>query len=387
MAESAPLLFSPLAIKSVTLANRIVIPPMAQYSAVEGMANDWHFANLSKFAMGGAGLVIVEATAVERQGRITNGCLGLWNDAQVAAFKPMVAFLASQGAVPGIQIGHAGRKAGIQRPWHGNGPLSEADVARGDQRWGALGPSARPLAEGWQVPKAMDADDLERTRDAFAAAAGRARQAGFEVLEIHMAHGYLLQAFLSPLANARNDAYGGDRAGRMRFPLEVAAAVRAAWPDDKPLFCRISAVDGIDGGWDMDDSVALARALKERGVDVIDCSSGGNSVKGATNSSLGRGPGFQVPFAARIRREADIMTQAVGYIRTAALAEQVLADGACDLVAIGREALYNPFWPRHAARQLGVDADFEAWPEQYGWWLEKWDKGIRRHQDEPAAGS
>ena len=252
-----------------------------------------------------------------------------------------------------------------------------AEIARGDRLWKPFGPSENALAEGWLTPKMMDDADLARTRQNFADAAERAGEAGFDIVEIHMAHGYLLQSFLSPLSNKRSDGYGGDRAGRMRFPLEVAEAVRAVWPKDKPLFVRISSVDGIDDGWEMDDSVALAHELKAGGIDVIDCSSGGNSPKGATNANLTRGPGYQVPFAERIKREVGIQTMAVGLIREPELAEMILQDGRADLIAVGRQALVDPFWALHAAQHFDIDPDFEKWPHQYAWWLEKWDKGLR----------
>lgn len=377
MTTTRPLLFEPLTIASVILSNRIVISPMDQYSAIDGVPTDYHLVHYGKFAMGGAGAVFVEATGVSEEGRITNGCPGLYNAEQVAAFRPITDFIKRQRSVPAVQIGHGGRKASTQRPWEGGGPVGAAEVARGDRQWTPLGPSDNALAEGWLTPKMMDNADLAKTRQDFADAAGRAAEAGFEILEIHMAHGYLLQSFLSPLSNKRNDAYGGDREGRMRFPLEVAEAVRAAWPKDKPLFVRISSVDGIDGGWEMEDSVALAGELKARGVDVIDCSSGGNSPKGATNANLTRGPGFQVPFAERIRRDVGIKTMAVGLIRDPDFAEQVLRDGRADLVAVGRQALVDPFWALHAAQHFDIDPDFEKWPHQYAWWLEKWDKGLR----------
>jgi len=377
MSSTRPLLFEPLAIASVTLPNRVVISPMDQYSAVDGIPNNYHLVHYGKFAMGGAGTIVVEATGVSEAGRITNGCPGLYNAAQVAAFRPITDFIRQQRSVPAVQIGHGGRKASTQRPWEGGGPVTAAEIARGDRLWQPLGPSDSALAEGWLQPKMMDDADLARTRRDFADAAGRAGEAGFEIVEIHMAHGYLLQSFLSPLSNHRNDGYGGDRQGRMRFPLEVAEAVREAWPKDKPLFVRISSVDGIDGGWELEDSVALAHELKARGVDVIDCSSGGNSPKGATNANLTRGPGFQVPFAERIKREVGIRTMAVGLIREPDFAEQVLQEGRADLVAIGRQALVDPFWALHAAQHFDIDPDFEKWPRQYAWWLEKWDKGLR----------
>jgi 2,4-dienoyl-CoA reductase-like NADH-dependent reductase (Old Yellow Enzyme family) len=375
-----PLLFTPFRLRSVTLPNRIIVPPMAQYSADEGVATEFHQVHYGKFAMGGAGTVFVEATGVTREGRITNGCLGLWNDAQQRAFEPITRMIRSHGAVPAIQIGHGGRKASMQRPWFGNGPLNDQDLARGEERWQPLGPSAAPLAEGWLVPRAMDAQDLARTRDAFADAALRALAAGFEIIEIHMAHGYLLQSFLSPLSNFRTDAYGGSLEGRMRYPLEVAAAVRAAIPAGTPLFVRISSEDGIDGGWTMDDSVVLSRELLGCGVDVVDCSSGGNTPRGATNANLQRTPGYQVPFARRIREEARILSEAVGLIRDGRHAEQILQDGGADFIAVGRQFLFDPFWALHAAHELGIDPEFEQWPHQYAWWLEKWDKGIKARE-------
>ncbi len=380
-----PRLFEPLTIKNTTLGNRIVISPMDQYSAVDGVPNAYHLVHYGKFAMGGAGVVFVEATGVSEEGRITNGCPGLYNQAQVDGFRPITEFIRQQRSLPAVQIGHGGRKASTTRPWEGGGPVGPTEIARGDRAWTPLGPSDAALAEGWLTPKMMEDGDLVRTRDAFADAAKRALDAGFEILEVHAAHGYLLQSFLSPLSNLRNDAYGGDRQGRMRFPLEVVEAVRAAWPDDKPLFVRISSVDGIDGGWEMDDSVALARELKDRGVDVVDCSSGGNSPKGATNANLKRGPGYQVPFAERIRREVGIQTMAVGLIRDPDLAESILQEGRADLVAIGRQALIDPFWPLHAAQHFDIDPDFEKWPHQYAWWLEKWDKGLRAYAAEQSA--
>ncbi|MEI8302525.1 MAG: NADH:flavin oxidoreductase/NADH oxidase [Burkholderiales bacterium] len=375
-----PLLFTPMRLRGVTLPNRLVVPPMAQYSADEGVANEFHLAHYGRFAVGGAGLIFIEATGVTREGRITNGCLGLWNDQQQRAFEPIVRAIKAQGAVPAIQLGHGGRKASMQRPWFGNGPLNDADLARGEQSWQPLGPSAVPLAEGWLVPRQMDADDMSRTRKAFADAALRALAAGFEVIEIHMAHGYLLQSFVSPLSNFRTDAYGGSLENRIRFPLEVVDAVRAALPQSVPLFVRISSEDGFEGGWTMDDSVVFARALREHGVDVVDCSSGGNTPRGATNANLQRTPGYQVPFARRIRQEAGVMSEAVGLIRDARFAEQVLQEGGADLVAVGRQFLYEPFWGLHAAHQLGIDPDFTRWPRQYAWWLEKWDKGIRARE-------
>lgn len=374
MAE--PLLFTPLALRGITVRNRVVISPMCQYSAVEGEANDWHFAHLARFALGGAGAIFTEATAVHRDGRITHGDLGLWSDAQIPPLHRIAGFLRAQGAVPAIQLGHAGRKASMQRPWHGNGPLDASDRARGEEPWRIVAPSPLPIDEGWLVPAQLDRDEMAMLREDFRRAALRAGEAGFEAVEVHGAHGYLLNSFLSPLANRRNDGYGGDRAGRMRFPLEIAETVRAAWPEDRPVFFRVSAVDGIEGGWTLDDTVVLAQELKARGIDVVDCSSGGIAGS-ATAARVPRAPGFQVPFADRVRRESGIKTMAVGLILEPGQAEAILRDGCADLVAIGREALYDPNWPLHAERALKGEADFAHWPVQAGWWLERRERGLR----------
>jgi 2,4-dienoyl-CoA reductase-like NADH-dependent reductase (Old Yellow Enzyme family) len=372
-----PLLLSPLTLRDVTLRNRVVISPLCQYSAADGMANDWHFAHLARFALGGAGAVFVEATAVQRDGRITHGDMGLWSDAHIAPLKRIADFLHSQGAVPAIQLGHAGRKASMQRPWHGNGPLDGSDHARGEEVWRIVAPSALAMDEGWLTPVELSPAEMADLREHFRRAALRAAEAGFAILEVHGAHGYLLHSFLSPLSNRRNDAYGGDRAGRMRFPLEIVETVRAAWPKDRPLFFRTSSVDGIDGGWTLDDTVALARELKARDVDVVDCSSGGIAGS-ATATRIARHPGFQVPFAERIKREAGIKTMAVGLILEPQQAEAVLQGNQADLIAIGRQALYDPNWPLHAERALaGNTSDFQHWPVQAGWWLERRERGLR----------
>lgn len=365
-----PLLFTRMRLRAIELRNRLAISPMCQYSARDGLADDFHLVHLGKFAMGGAGLVFAEAIAVHEHGRITHGDLGLWHDGQIAPLKRITDFLRQFGAVPAIQLAHAGRKASMQRPWNGNGPLDERDFAAGEIPWPIVAPSALPLAEGWLVPHELSIAELRALKEAWRAAALRALDAGFDIAEVHGAHGYLLHEFLSPLSNRRNDLYGGSLAARMRFPLEVAETVRAVWPSDKPLFFRISAVDGIDGGWTLDDSVIFARALRERGVDVVDCSSGGLAGS-ATAARSPRSPGFQVPFAEAIRREASIATMAVGLIIDALQAEQVLKSGAADLVAIGREALYNPNWPLHAEEALGAASQCRSWPSQYGWWLER----------------
>ena len=364
-----PMLFSPIQLRNVTARNRVVMSPMCTYSADNGMVSDWHFAHLGKFALGGSGIVFVEATAVEARGRITHGDVGIWSDAHGQALGRIAAFLKAHGALPALQLAHAGRKASMARPWFGNSALTAEDIARGDTPWEIVGPCAEPMESGWLCPKAMDRGDIDTVIKAFVAGAKRGLAAGFEIAEVHGAHGYLISNFLSPISNKRTDGYGGDLAGRMRFALEVTEAVRAAWPADKPLFFRASSVDGVDGGWQLDDTVELARALKARGVDVVDCSSGGVAGS-ATAGAVPRGLGFQVPYAARVRREAGVMTQAVGLILDGPQAEAILQAGDADLIAIGREALVDPFWARHAAKALGDDS-FADWPQQYGWWLER----------------
>jgi len=342
-----PRLFTPLAIRDVTFKNRIVIAPMATYSAVEGVAQDWHFAHLGRFALGGAGCVMVEATAVTDQGRITNGDLGIWSAEHAKPLARIAAFMKQQGTMPAIQLAHAGRKGSMQRPWHGNGPLAAEDVARGDKTWPIVSAVAEPMAPGYLVPAALSVSDIEKLVGEWATAAERAVEAGFEMIEIHNAHGYLVHQFLSPLANKRNDAYGGDFEGRTRFPLAIAEAIRKVIPKGMPLFVRVSAVDGMEGGWTLDDTVAYARELKTRGVDLIDCSSGG-LVGSATAARIKRTWGFQVPYAERVRREAGLMSMAVGLIIDPHSAESVLRSGGADLIAIGREALVNPSWPQMA---------------------------------------
>ncbi len=374
-----PHLFQPATLRGITLKNRIVISPMCQYSALDGMANDWHLVHLGKFAQGGAGSVMVEATAVTAEGRITHGDLGLWHDGQIAPLKRIATVIRDNGAVPAIQLAHAGRKASMQRPWFGNAALDESDRARGDLPWRIVAPSAIPMDDGWLMPHELGEADLKELRDYWRLATLRAVEAGFEFLELHCAHGYLLHEFLSPLSNRRTDGYGGDRAARMRYPLEILDTVRAAWPDNLPLSVRISSVDGIEGGIDLSDSVAFAKEAKARGADLIDCTSGG-LMGSATAARIPRGYGFQVPFAQEIRREAGIATMAVGLILHPQQAEDVLVQGSADLIAIGREALFDPNWPLHARMALGpqTGAAFDGWPEQYGWWLERREPGLRK---------
>ena len=368
---TTPLLFEPIALRDVKARNRIVVSPMCQYSAKDGHVTDWHLVHLGKFAQGGAGIVFVEATAVERRGRITHGDTGIWDDAHIAGLSRISSFIKSQGAVPALQLAHAGRKASMARPWYGNGPLTQQDLERGDKPWSIVAPTEEKLGEGWIAPRPFQPGDFETVLTAYRHATRRAVAAGFEVLELHAAHGYLLHSFLSPLANTRSDDYGGRRENRMRFPLEAARVVREAWPTARPLFMRISSIDDVEGGWSIEDTVAFAKELKAIGVDVIDCSSGGilGSATAATKSLVPRVPGFQIPFAERVRKDAGIKTMAVGLILTPQQAEDALQAGAADLIAVGREALYDPNWPLHAAQALGVDPNMERWPLQYGWWL------------------
>ena len=372
-----PSLFSELKLRGLTIRNRIVISPMCQYSAQDGFADDWHLVHAGKFAQGGAGIVFLEATAVLADGRITHGDLGLWKDEQIPALARIAAFVRGQGAVPALQLGHAGRKSSMARPWEGNGPLTPALIAAGSEPWPTIAPSAAPVGPGWATPRAMEADDLENVRNAFAAAARRALSAGFDVVEVHAAHGYLLHSFLSPLSNRRGDRYGGDLEGRMRFPLEIAQVVREAWPADKPVFFRCSSVDNDAAGWSIEDSVELARRLVASGIDVVDCSSGGIAGPATAASAAPRGLGFQVPFAERIRRESGIATMAVGLIIDPFQAVAVIVEGKADLVAIAREALHDPNWPVHAAASLGADENFAMWPQQYGWWLTRRESILR----------
>jgi 2,4-dienoyl-CoA reductase-like NADH-dependent reductase (Old Yellow Enzyme family) len=327
---------------------------MCQYSSVDGVPNDWHLVHLGARATGGGGAVIVEASGVVPEGRISPDDSGIWSDEQVAAFRRITAFLSEHGAVPGIQIAHAGRKASVSAPWRGGQPLGP------DERgWQPVGPSAEPFDDGWHVPRELDVAEIGDVVEAFADAARRSLAAGFRLLEIHAAHGYLLHEFLSPLSNRRTDAYGGDFAGRARLPLEVVEAVRAAWPAELPLSVRISASDWVEGGWSLEDSVAFASRLGPLGVDLVDCSSGGNSPA----QQIPLAPGYQVPFAAAIRERAGIATAAVGLITEPQQAEDILRAGEADVVLLGRESLRDPSWPLRAAAELG--ADFDAWPAQY----------------------
>ncbi len=346
-------LFSPLKLRSVTFPNRIGISPMCQYSSQDGFANDWHLVHLGSRAQGGAGLVFTEASAVTPQGRISPADLGIWKDEHIPMLQRIASFVHSQGARMGIQIAHAGRKASMSTPFKGERLLGTIEGG-----WDTVAPSALPFSDKHSTPQALDKAGIDVIVEAFAAAARRANEAGFDLLEIHAAHGYLLHEFLSPLSNQRTDGYGGTFENRARLTLEVTEAVRKAWPEDLPLSVRISASDWVDGGWTIDDSVALAKLLRERGVDLIDCSSGGN----VPNVKIPVAPGYQVPFAARIRKEAGIVTAAVGMITEAMQANRIIEEGEADLVLLAREMLRDPYFPLHAAAALGETA---TWPEQY----------------------
>ncbi|HET6856826.1 MAG TPA: NADH:flavin oxidoreductase/NADH oxidase [Streptomyces sp.] len=352
-------LFEPYTLRSLTVPNRVWMAPMCQYSAQPtgpeaGVAHDWHFAHYAARAAGGTGLILVEATSVSPEGRISAYDLGIWNDTQVEALARIVRFLKTQGTVPGIQIAHAGRKASTGQPWVDGGPVG-LDAGG----WQPAAPSPVPFAEGHPVPDELTTEQIQEIVGQFADAARRALTAGFEVVEVHGAHGYLIGEFLSPHSNHRTDAYGGSFENRVRFALEVVDAVRAVWPQDKPLFFRISATDWLEeNGWAADDTVRFAALLKEHGVDLLDVSTGGN----ASGVRIPTGPGYQVPFAARVKAETDLPVAAVGMITDAAQAEKIIANGEADAVLLGRELLRNPSFARHAARELGGDVHV---PDQY----------------------
>jgi 2,4-dienoyl-CoA reductase-like NADH-dependent reductase (Old Yellow Enzyme family) len=343
-------LFEPFSLRDLTNPNRVWMAPMCQYSAAPdgpgaGAPDDWHFAHYAARAVGGTGLILTEATAVSPEGRISPQDLGLWNDTQTEAFRRITRFLVAQGAVPGIQLAHAGRKASTAQPWQGGGPVGPD--AHG---WTPVAPSAVPFAEGHHLPHELTAGEIQEIVARFADAARRARAAGFEVVEVHGAHGYLVNEFLSPHSNRRTDAYGGSYENRTRFALEVVDAVRAVWPDDKPVFFRVSATEWLEeGGWSADDTVRFARDLQAHGVDLLDVSSGGN----ASGVRIPVGPGYQVPFAARVKAETTLPVAAVGLITEADQAEKIVANGEADAVLLGRELLRDPFWARRAARELG----------------------------------
>jgi 2,4-dienoyl-CoA reductase-like NADH-dependent reductase (Old Yellow Enzyme family) len=346
-------LFSPFRLRELTFRNRIFVSPMCQYSSEDGMPTDWHLVHLGSRAVGGAGMVMVEATAVSPEGRISPKDSGIWSDAHASAFKLIAAFIKANGAVPAIQLAHAGRKASTDVPWQGGNGLGPDQGG-----WQPLAPSAIPFSEKYIMPREMTERDIEQFVSDMAAAASRALKAGFETIEIHNAHGYLLHEFLSPLSNHRTDQYGGSLENRMRLPLRIAKTARELWPSHLPVFVRISASDWVEGGWDLPQSIELCKRYKAIGIDLIDCSSGGLSPK----ARIPVGPGYQVPFAEAIRREAGIPTGAVGMITEPQEAEQIIAEGKADVILLARAMLRNPYWPLHAAKMLGADV---KWPIQY----------------------
>ena len=373
-----PLLFQPIKIRDVTLKNRVVVAPMHQYAAVKGYPTDWHLMNAGRFAAGGAGLVFIESTKVERRGCGTAGDMGLWDDSYTEHFRRLADFIRSQNSVPAIQLGHSGRKARRFRPWEGGAPLTEEGAIKAGvddwDDWELVAPSAIGSSETEPIPRALSFGEIQKTIENWSEAARRANEAGFEVLEIHAAHGYLLHQFLSPKANLRTDEYGGSESKRMRLPLEIAEAVRANWPEDKPLFIRLSVED--DAGWGPDESVRFSKLVRAKGVDVIDCSSGG--MRGSPVLSAGSvGYGYQVPYAEKIRKETDLMSMAVGLIVHAEQAEEILQSGRADLIAIAREFLHNPNWALDAALKLGVEDAFKVTPPAYDYWLEKRSSSVK----------
>jgi len=347
-------LFDPLTIREITFANRVLVSPMCQYSSIDGYANDWHFVHLGSRAVGGAGLVLTEATAVLPEGRISPQDLGLWKDDHIEHLARIVRFIHEQGSVAGTQLAHAGRKASTHRPWDGHGTVAESDGGWAN----VVAPSAVAFADHYPKPQALSVDGIHDIVSAFSAAARRACEAGFRVIEIHAAHGYLIHQFLSPLSNQRTDAYGGSFENRTRILREILAAVRGSWPEQAPVFVRISATDWIHGGWDIEQSVELARQLKGFGADLIDCSSGGN----VPHATIPVGPGYQTAFAEQIRRRANILTAAVGMITSPIQAEHILVSGQADAVVMAREFLRDPYWPLRAARELRQSV---SWPVQY----------------------
>ena len=371
---TTPLLFTPLDLRGVHLKNRIVLSPMLTYSGRNGHMNDWHFMHIGKYAVSGVGLIFVESTKVDAAGCTTSADLGLWGDEFIAPFKRIVDFVHGYGAAIGIQLSHSGRKAAGGAPWErppvGAGRELLKDLQRIDNTgpWELVAPSALPHAPGHPVPRSLSVEEIHQLADAWGQAAARADQAGFDVVEVHAAHGYLIHEFLSPTANRRNDEYGGTMEGRMRFGLEVAENIRRHWPENKPLFFRISAVD--NDGWTIEDSVTFSKALKTKGVDVIDCSAGGMATDIIPVFSQLQ-YGYQVPYARQVRAEADIATMAVGLIIHADHAEQILQSGSADLVALGRELMHNPNWPIDAAMKLGVKPSSAGLPNAYSFWLDK----------------
>jgi 2,4-dienoyl-CoA reductase-like NADH-dependent reductase (Old Yellow Enzyme family) len=368
-----PLLFTPLTLGDITLRNRVVVSPMCQYASErDGGPTDYHLVHLGQFAMGGAGLVFCEETAVEHRGKKSYHCAGIYEGKHLASYRRINDFLRSHGAAPAMQLGHGGRKGSGRPPWDGYRQLTAEDALRGEAPWETVSSSEIPASPKDPAPHSLTLAEIREVIGNWREAALRAAEAGYDVVEVHAAHGYLIHQFLSPLVNKRNDAYGGDLNGRMRFCLEIIEAVRAAWPKNKPVFMRVSAVDGSGDAWTLDDTVTLARASRSRGIEVFTPSSGG--IGGATSATVvPRRPGYHVPFSTRVRNDAAIKTLAVGLITEARQAEQILQDGAADLIGIAREFLWDPYWTVHAARELGLANYHDLLPRTYGWWLKRRD--------------
>nr|WP_317056718.1 NADH:flavin oxidoreductase/NADH oxidase [Roseovarius sp. W115]MDV2930349.1 NADH:flavin oxidoreductase/NADH oxidase [Roseovarius sp. W115] len=373
-----PSLFTPFTLRDVTFKNRIAVSPMSQYRAKGGLANDWHMVHLGRFALGGAALVYAEATAVSQEGRRTHGDLGLWTDEQAEALAPVARFIEAEGAVAGVQLAHAGRKASERRPWHGETPVNaEDEVERGEAPWQALGASSIPYADGWRAPKEMTESDIQDAINAFGQAARRAREAGFRMIEVYAAHGFLIHQFLSPIANQRNDRWGGSPENRRRFAIEVARAIRLEWNDKYPLAFRLSATDYLDGGVELEDTIETAKALKAEGVDMIDCSTGGIGGKTRPKRMVIE-QGFQVPYADTVRSEAKVASMAVGFLWDVDFCDAIIREERADMIALARELLDDPNWPLHAAARLDADEGHAMWPVEAGWWLMRRDRLLQK---------
>ncbi len=370
-----PLLFQPLRLRGLTLKNRAVLSPMCQYLAVEGRVQDWHYQHHSRFASGGLALAFVEATGVTPGGRITHGCTGIWDDSQIEGLSRIAGLYRAYGTLSGIQIGHSGRRGSAARPWDGAQPLTSANGR--EPAWERVAPSPIPEREGYPAPRALSVSEIEDLVEAFRLAAGRALKAGFDVVEIHGAHGYLVHSFFSPHSNKRTDSFGGSIENRMRFPLLVAKAVRSVWPEDRPVFYRASVVDNVEGGLAVEDTIALARALKDEGIDVIDCSSGGMTGSGSLSTAKIL-PGYQVPLSDAVRKGAGIATMAVGAIIEPLQAEAILEQGRADLIALGRQLMAEPHWLYRAAEELGVSDPADVLPRSYSFYLKRRASALER---------